>query len=544
MADQHTIIETPELESSKLNRLDPMVRHDPSLQSTPVVLLNSDVQAEAGMGNNSNEFDMKRINAVAIPVIRIANQIIDPKLIKYMYFDYDKFVPEIVLIVSQYQHTGEMVDVPGMYADMTVVMSPQVNGAYKKVSVDFYVREIEYHSNEIVYHATYKLTKIDQVLSKQIAFPGCSSKYCQLKENNHPTTYEFLHEVAINELGLGLAATDQVKEIKDDKVRLLHSEKLYDAIQKHVRFGGVDKDSIFDCWVDLYRYLVVVNLPYILNEDVKPNEIGTKATVGIDPTNSAVGEDEETDIMYRFITNFKGLPDYTNITFTNYKFEVDNTFVQDYGAINSIVTSNPVGVGEGNNGCSQQDIKLNDDSIDGVNRENDYAFNTQECLGPEFGSSDDGNAPILIQGKLHDAYMRKLRAKRLMVEMDSMNLGLQRGILVNVAIYEYHTQNKQFMAGNYQNVYNDDGVKSTDEFDSNADPDSQIEMDEETARNVDNGAVGFLNTSISGMYYIDGMSFEYDAKYQKIVQRIWLIRKGMMGNYSNATSMPKITDRE
>ena len=93
-------------------------------------------------------------------------------------------------------------------------------------------------------------------MTKQITFnpyptPGCSAKYCQLGPNKYPTTYEFLHYVAVTECGLGFAATDKVKEIKDDKTRIIRSETYTEAIQKHVAFGGLDENSVFDCWVDL-----------------------------------------------------------------------------------------------------------------------------------------------------------------------------------------------------------------------------------------------------------------------------------------------------
>lgn len=540
----------PELDWPNLNFLDPKVRHDPTINSTHVAKLNSDVTTDGGLGTNTSDFDMKKVDGVAIPIIRVANQVIDTKDIKYVYIDYKGFVPEIVVTVYQHNHSGEMIDVPGMYADMTVIMTPQVNGAYKKITLDFYVREIEYHSNDIVYYGTYKLMKMDQPLTKQIIFPesgdpkGCQAKYCKLPLNMHPTTYEFLHEIAVTELGLGFAATDQVKEIKDDKVRLLHGEKLYDAIQKHVRYGGLDKDSIFDCWIDLYRYLVVVNLPYVLNEEIQPNQIGIKPTIGIDPTASNVCEDKELGTGYRVITNFKNLPDYINITFSNYRFEVDNKSIQDSGANNSVVISNPVGAGSGNNACTQTDIKITEGSLDGTKRACDYNFGTQECLGPEFGSSDDGCTPVLMQEKIHDSYLRKLRARYLVVEMDSPNLGLQRGTVINVVIFEYNTVNKRFMAGNYKNAGVDDEVNTIDDLEAKADPDSYTDsIDTETARNIQDDTVGILNHTISGMYYIDGMTFEYSDKYQKFIQKLWLIKKGAIMNYSNATSMTKITDR-
>lgn len=518
-----------------LNRTDPIVRHDPSIKKSVVVKHNISDKTNSIKGINTGDFDMKKVDGVAIPILRIGNLVIDTRRIKYMFLDYKGFVPNIVVTVTQVNKSGEINDVPGMNCDMTLVLLPQVDGAYKPISIDFYVRDIKYSSYEITYYGTYKLMKLDKPQTKQMQFcptSGCAAKYCQLPYNPHPTTYEFLHDVAIKDLGLGLAATKQVKEIKDDKYRFLHSESYFDAIQKHVAYAGKDKDSIFDCWIDLYRYLVIVNIPYIMKEDVKPNEIGYRATLGIDATNSTVGDDIESNMIQRIITNYKQIPALSNIGFTNYKFEVDNSEIQDEGSITSNVITNPIGVKDGNNdSCDQTDIRIQELSVDGQEKFKDYSYRKQKFMGPEFGNEDDGNTPILIQKQLHDSYLRRMRAKRLVVEMNNPNLGLQRGTLVNVAIYEYHNQNKRTMVANATSI---PGDKSEAE--------SDVTIDKNLANNIDADGYGFINPSVSGMYYIDGMTFEYEDRYQKFVQRLYLIRKGFNRNLTNFTSYPKISE--
>lgn len=534
MAEESNYWEYQELASPPLlNRTDPIVRHDPTIKPSTVIKWNFSDKANSINGVNTNDIDSKKVEGVAIPVIRIGNLSIDFRRIKYMYIDYDSFVPSIVVKLSQFNNKGMTSDIPGMNCDMTVVIVSQVDGAYKPVSIDFYVRNVEYDSYSVTYYGTYKLLKLDFPQCKQIYFnpgTGCSTEQCQLPENPHPTTYEFLHYAAITDLGLGLAATKQVKEIKDDRFRMLHDESYYDAIPKHVKYGGTDENSIFDCWIDLYRYLVVVNVPWVMKEDVKANELGFIATLGIDPTNSSVGKDVESKMVSRTLTNFKHVPALSNITFNNYKFEVDNSKIQDKGAIVSPIITNPVGVKEGNNnGCEQLDIKIHENSVDGAARLKEYNYRKRVDVGPEFGNSEDGNTPIQYQQQIHDAYFKKLRAKRLVIELDNPNFGLQRGTLVNIAVFEYDNENKRSMVANTVNVI---GYQEGTE--------SNVHIDKEFNDKIDADGYGMMNPTVSGMYYIDGMSFEYSDRYQKVIQRLYLIRKGFINNPTNITSEPKI----
>jgi len=517
-----------------LNRTDPIVRHDPTIKPSPVAKINFSDITNSIRGVNSGDIDTKKVEGVAIPIVRVGNLVIDFRRIKYLYIDYDGFVPSAIVKVTQFNNKGATNDIPGMNADMTIVLTPQVDGAYKPVSIDFYVREVKYTSYEITYYATYKLMKLDKPMCKQIQFNeppvGCPAEHCQLGPNPHPTTYEFLHWAAVTDLGLGLAASKEVKEISDDKFRFLHNESYYDAIQKHVAYGGKDADSVFDCWIDLYRYLVVVNLPWIMKENVKPNELGIIATLGIDPTNSAVGEDHESKMVARILTNFKQMPALSNMTFTNYKYEVDNTKIQDSGAIVSPMFTNPIGVKDGNNNsCEQVDIRMQENSVDGYEQYKEYNYHKRIDVGSEFGNEDDGNTPILVQQQIHDNYLKKLRAKRLVIELDNPNLGLQRGTLINVLIFEYDNESKRTMVANADSLTGD-----------KPDAKANITLDKDLKNKIDADGYGFLNPRDSGMYYIDGMSFEYDVKYQKFIQRVYLIRKGMTLQFLNTSSYPKI----
>ena len=53
--------------------------------------------------------------------------------------------------------------------------------------------------------------------------------------------------------------------------------------------------------------------------------------------------------------------------------------------------------------------------------------------------------------------------------------------------------------------------------------------------------LGFINLSVSGIYYIDGMSFEYDVKNEEheLIQKVYLIRRGIIPSYINSDSFAK-----
>mgnify|MGYP006923219659 CR=1 FL=1 len=78
------------------------------------------------------------------------------------------------------------------------------------------------------------------------------------------TTFEFCEEIA-KTLKIGFAATDGCKDVSDAKWRQAYSERLRDFIYDQVKCGGLDEESIFDCWIDLFGYLVLVNFNYVMH---------------------------------------------------------------------------------------------------------------------------------------------------------------------------------------------------------------------------------------------------------------------------------------
>ena len=181
--------------SSDVNKLDPIVRHDPTVKKNAIVKLNESQKIIAsGLGINNQPINVVKLEGPRIPIIRIDNKVILRDSIKHVHIDYDKFIPTCKVIISQQDKSEELMETASMTSNMTIVMTDSVDGAYKPISIDFYITKVEYHSDQIVYYGEYHLLTLRQKMTKQITFnpypsPGCSAKYCQLGPNKYPTTY-------------------------------------------------------------------------------------------------------------------------------------------------------------------------------------------------------------------------------------------------------------------------------------------------------------------------------------------------------------------
>ena len=152
-----------------------------------------------------------------------------------------------------------------------------------------------------------------------------------------------------------------------------------------------------------------------------------------------------------------------------------------------------------------EELQIIENSNEGVNFSKEYEFSKTEFLGIEFSET-----PILFKKKVNQRYFEKLRAKRLKIELEQYNLGLERGTLINVIFKEYNS-----------------AVIKT--IDNNNDIEESID--------------GKVNLYMSGMYYIDSMEFEYVTEEHKIKQYLYLIKKSADNKPLNKLEVP-ISDEE
>lgn len=509
--------------SPNVNYTDPIVRHDPSKTKTTIVKINSGNRViNTDRGGNAFPIDSKMVEGCQVPIIRTESQNILSPNISYCKIDYTGFKPTLILDVlttaGMDNNDMSMSNVGGMNSTITVVLTPRVDGQYKPISLDFRINNIQYTDDMTHIEGEYKMPEMDRVQTKQWKHDGCTAKYCQTPKTKHPTTWKLLHDIALN-LGLGYATTDHVKEIKDYKARLTHNETIEDTIKKHVAFGGLDKDSIFDCWIDLYNYLVVVNVPWVMNEDITWKDIGINPELDMGATDDNLPAPEQIGMCSRMLTNEKKHVCGTNLTFTHFRWEVNNEDQKTAGTTLNCFVGSPAGYGDGNNSISATKYRNPELSMDGMHID-DYDIQRQEYLGNECSSDEDNNTPILLQKQIHDRYFNNIRGKRLVITLDHTNFGLQRGTLVGVAIWDASQPGKMDIVQNWDNV---GGTKDV----------HPRELSHEVARRIEDDSTALPNISVSGYYYIDGMEFEYEGTDMVLTQRLYLIKVGANFNFQN-----------
>lgn len=486
--------------SQEHNYTDPIVRHDPTISKTMIPKADLSTLSSTDT-SNPTDIDIKKIEAIDIPVVLLNNKVLDYTDIEFLYIDYDSFVPKIRIAVSQSDENLGNTDSPGLDNIITVVMTSRVDGAYKPISIDFYILSVETVNNACVYEGSYKLLSIEQNKTECIKFcpgAGCQGEWCNLPENNTPTTYEFLHELCAKS-GLGFATTDKVKEISDNRQRFITNQNYKTAMEQHLKFAGIDENSIFDGWIDLYKYLVVINVPWVLSQDINIEDIGSYIEWNAPNATNRITDQQDLNKSYRFLTNNRETAQNLNILITSYKWITNNRSIRNKGTNYQYFTGQPLGFGENNTGsCTQHDVEVVENSDTGEDTKENYAFNRMEFLGNEMGNAALGNTPVLMQRQIRDNYFRKIRQRRLKVSLDITNLALQRGTLVYLYIFEYSQTAKREML--------------------------MDEMDNPIIRSrVDEGHIP--NPFMCGFYYIDGMEFIYDKQSAKITQYLYLIKK-------------------
>lgn len=513
------------------NRTDPIVRHDSPYKGGVIAKIYEPQTGDESTRNNPNsDFDKLAVDAIHIPVVKLNNFVLSSDQIEYFKLSSTGLVPSLIITVKDNNGMIEFSDVPGYDNVISVAMIIPVDGVYKKISLDFYIVSCKFFGQSITYMATFKCMPLEKTHLEQIIFNksiGCQAKWCQLPESDKPTTYKLLHYIA-HECGLGFAASQQTKEIKDYNYRLIHSQKFIDVIREHTAFGGLDENSIFDSWIDVWGNIVLVNVPWIFSETVTPDELATVASYGTRQTNTAEAKDSyhAAGLTHRMITNFNEFDQMHNLKIASYTPLTDTATLFSKGSNNTYNMMFHKGNG-GFNNIDTFDIVQKELSLDG--QSGDYEFANTDFIGFEWSQ----NTPICKQKYIHDKYFEKFRARRLKVELEQPNFMLERGMLTGVSIFEYDPVKKRKMLSNWGN------------FNGNADSDKE---EPEAQNAIKTGEIDYatplMNIAISGIYYIDGIEFEYTKYREDIIQTLYLVKKGPVTNWNSRSAKLKIKDVE
>lgn len=494
------------------NFTDPIVRVDRTIAASPIAKVLAEVAGDSQEINLTNtKTDNRQVDGIEVPLIKVNDKALEWSNIVYCKIYNTGLLPAMDLVVSYDTDADNLADAPGMDNKVTAILISPIDGIYKKMSIDFYIVNSSPYNGKVAYTCKYLCPPLEVNHTTTIIFNGCAA--CGLGKNKRPTTFEFLHRLA-SLTGLGFSATDQCKEITDNNLRILQST-VAEAIPQHIGFGGKN-GQFFDAWIDPYGYITMVNLTWVLKTaPVEPDDLILSPIIGHMFENAAdFGPDirRYTDKpVTRYITNNRNTGVKTNIYFKDFKLVNNNESIINSGTNSTFYSVTPTSIG-GNNSISTENITVDENTKEGKTDSARYNFEIVDFIGTEMAD----NTPILVQEKQRKSFLSGYRSSILEVTLDEINLGIQRGTLINVDLYVYSKEEKinmitmLYMAAGHTYGEAREYLKSKDANFIESLNDDTIEMP---------------NFELSGLYYVDGIEYEYSAASRRFVETLYLIKR-------------------
>ena len=523
-----------------INFTDPYVLHDPGISFPHIAKLYepNDINVTDDDPGNNLQTHSLQTDALMYPIIQVNTRVIDYNQIEKMIIYYDDLVPTIYLKIKDHKREVQIMDVPGLNNSIKVVIIPEVNYRYKSILLNFTITNCSIDGIYVSYTGTYKLLAFNKEYTKEITYAGCSNSKsknenssetvsCNSSENKQPNTWELLHEIALA-CQLGFCSTDKCQDVNDRISRLMSNQRYLEHIRQQIRWSGVDESSVMDCWVDLYGYIVLVNLSWVLTTSVSPDNLGIDAIVGIHSTDKNHTPEQKYTLVHRTLTNFDNTDAVNNLIIEFYRTIVNNEDLET-GTSLSQFNFNLLDINDGNNTVSQYDVEVIHNSIDGQKVEE---YSTQHLCNLSIECNEH---PVNKQQLIRDKFLSKHRQRILEVKLKSLNLGLQRGTLVNVIIFEDGKEAKKLITAATSNTIGEDNGIQEDNISA---------AGLSTADLIEREDISLPNMGLCGMYYIDGMRFEYSYRENKISQYLLLIKRGSLSNLNNFETAPKLNDFE
>lgn len=510
-------------EFSNENYTDPKVVFDPVKSFANVVTpyisfsYNNEKTPEGMNASQNNTNDNLRLDGIQYPLVVINERNISNFDIEYMKMQFTDFLPELVITIHDEHQQEIKINTSQMSGSIRVVITSAVDKVYKKIKMNFRIYDMKvspYDHRKVTYYGTYDLDSLRNVNTGLI-----------YKDNYKATTWEMLWKIAKN-TGLGFAATKETKNIEDRIYRNIFTQRYDQYIKQQMLYSGVDEDSIMDAWIDPYNYIILVNLSWLFSESPNHNELSIVSNIGFNGTSWDAPEAHPKKVP-RLLTNFNQLNTDNNLFIQSYKISVNNNIVHrgTLERIYNISWQNNVTILE------TTDITTKQDSVDGEHIE-DYETGSNRPI-PVFNFNEDGHN-LNSQKIIRQHFFRKIRQSVFRVTMEKVNLGLQRGTLVEVMIWEQDAVNKEIMISQPENLEGDQSFERK-KMDYHSEPGP---TDDEM---VNQEGLQVANQKLSGLYYIDGIEYEYSKANRIIEQSLNLIKVGKTSGYNNYYSNPKYT---
>ena len=525
-----------------INFTDPFVLHD-SMQNKPFIAQlytpNEMVVEDDNKIGNYNKAASIKTYGMRYPIIQLNTIVINYTKIHEMIIHYDNFLTTIKLVINDADNYIKSFDIPTLNNMLDVIIVPEVENTYKSISLRFKITSFDSKDSYLIYYGKLYIPEFNKKIIKELQYKACNNVKgkisvnknitdnttisCNNEDNKRPNTWEMLHIIA-KECNLGFSSTEQCKEIKDCLPRLIYNKNYEDFINQQIQFSGLDEESVFDAWIDLYGYLVMVNVAWVLNnKSVVPENLGIYAFTGAHMTDDINVPEQQSELVMRILTNkgFNSPPN--NMMIRKFNPIVNNSDLI-FGTSVSMYNFSLLDINDGNNSINQYDIDVKRNSIDEQYKKY-YAVEYQEKLTIECN-----DLPINKQKLIRNKFFSKYRQRLLEVELDQLNLGLQRGTLINITIFDDTIVGKNKLTAQTSNAISPNNTTTPDMGSGDDITDKNI---------VENQNMMMLNSGLSGMYYIDSMRFEYRCSENKIRQFISLIKKGNISNINNHSTPPK-----
>jgi hypothetical protein len=525
--------------NKETNITDPKVCHDPIFKSEGIARLytsENKTMMDNGESSDYNFYDALLTDGVQYPLLVINNKNIEDYYIMDYKLSYKEFLPTLSVIIRDDHQHEQKINSTQMSGLMRTCIVSSVDKVYKKIIMQFRITSVEIdHNNPIYvkYHGTYEIpnfrhTNIGHIWMKDF----CPAKWCQHKGLKNANTWEFLHELAAKS-GLGFAATYHTKDIEDRSLRNIPSEKINEYIINQISYSGLDEDSIMDAWVDLYGYIILVNISYVFNEELEPEDLTIVANYGLNGVTNKLPTQKPQPVQ-RTLTNWPMMNTPSNMTISMYSMTIDNSVVQN----GTLERKYMIQLKGRKTIMNTHEIQVQQSSVDGKYLED---YNTEvSCPIPKFNFNCPEYTGIKgydmnLQQAIRNSWFNKKRQSILKVQLSQINLGLQRGTLINLAIFENDVINKKIIAEQTSNIVGNQDTKNDDMH-------FMEEWSKGTTLIDDN--LWVLNIKLSGMYYIDGMEFLFNHDYNEIIQILYLIKKGKTTGYNNKHTPPHVPEIE
>lgn len=518
-----------------INSLDPYVYHDVPTPQPFIIKLKNTVGAGDGVTNQTPDTNKSNIEGIHIPVVRLNTYVLDPEHIEALSIVYTGFVPECTLIVKDPSGKFKLNIRPGLNNLIQISIMPSVDGKYKKISLPFYITDVDMDvmGTEATFKGTLKHMPLIQHLlsSESISYKHCEQSInpndkCSLTDTDKPNMWELFHDIAIRS-ELGFASMLGLKDYSDHTVRNISSQNYKEFLEYNLSIGGSNEQMIYDGWVDLYGYLVLVDVYKALHDDIQSSNLAVYAETGLHTHNELYPKAKMKSIR-RVLTNSNMTAEKSNLEIEEFYNTSNIGKILDHGTLQTIYYFNPFGIESGINNIKASQIRIKEDSPDGEFTED---YEVQKYCGWSFVGCEDIN--ISRQMEIRDAYLTKLRNSNaaLTIRLKQPNYGLQRGTLLTIIRMRYDYQSKVRLLNQESNLYPDAASRGY-----SPDPDGGS-IDNISSEDVlHNDAIGMIDPENSGIYYIDGMRFDYISGNDHIQQYLYLIRRDRLASLNNLST--------